>query len=37
MRTKKYNIKLRRNRKEYLNRVRGNQLFIDPEKGPTNK
>lgn len=25
------------NRKENLNRIRGTQKFIDPEKGPENK
>jgi hypothetical protein len=28
---------LRKNRKENLNRIRGRQRIIDPERGPSNK
>lgn len=31
------NARLRRNRKEELNRVRGMQKIVDPERGPSNK
>lgn len=30
-------VELKGNRKEDLNRIRGNQRVIDPERGPANK